>query len=173
MQHLYLNLVKQAVAIGCVSLLTGCASILSKSDYPVSITSSPSGADVKVSNSSGLVVHQDKTPTTAVLPAEAGFFKAETYTMDFSKPGYDDTMRIEKATMDPWFLGNIIFGGFVGVLLVDPLTGAMWQLPPQTQAVLGPKEAVTPTIPTTPSTPGTTSTPTPAPPPKTGELLLK
>ncbi|MDB4525936.1 hypothetical protein N9065_03445 [Akkermansiaceae bacterium] len=33
------------------------------------------------------------------------------------------------ASMDPWYAGNIIFGGILGVLVVDPATGAMWQLP--------------------------------------------
>jgi len=27
-------------------------------------------------------------------------------------------------------LGNIIFGGLVGMIVVDPLTGAMWDLEP-------------------------------------------
>ena len=27
-----------------------------------------------------------------------------------------------------WYVGNIVFGGFIGWLIVDPLTGAMWTL---------------------------------------------
>jgi hypothetical protein len=27
-----------------------------------------------------------------------------------------------------WYVGNIVFGGLIGWLIVDPLTGAMWAL---------------------------------------------
>jgi hypothetical protein len=27
-----------------------------------------------------------------------------------------------------WYVGNIVFGGIIGSLIVDPLTGAMWAL---------------------------------------------
>jgi hypothetical protein len=27
-----------------------------------------------------------------------------------------------------WYVGNIVFGGLIGWLIVDPLTGAMWTL---------------------------------------------
>ena len=30
--------------------------------------------------------------------------------------------------MDPWYAGNIVFGGIIGAL-VDPAAGAMWKLP--------------------------------------------
>jgi hypothetical protein len=40
--------------------------------------------------------------------------------------------------MDGWYLGNIVFGGLVGLLVVDPLTGAMWKLDPTMNADLTP-----------------------------------
>jgi hypothetical protein len=30
--------------------------------------------------------------------------------------------------LDGWYIGNIIFGGLIGFLIVDPATGAMWKL---------------------------------------------
>ena len=33
-----------------------------------------------------------------------------------------------KATLDGWYIGNIIFGGLLGILIIDPATGAMWRL---------------------------------------------
>lgn len=30
--------------------------------------------------------------------------------------------------MDGWYMGNLLFGGFIGFLIVDPATGAMWKL---------------------------------------------
>ncbi|MFH6792762.1 hypothetical protein ACHRCF_16520, partial [Acinetobacter baumannii] len=34
-------------------------------------------------------------------------------------------------TLSGWYLGNIIFGGLIGLLIVDPATGAMYKLAPK------------------------------------------
>lgn len=34
--------------------------------------------------------------------------------------------------MDGWYFGNILFGGLIGFLIVDPATGAMYTLKPDT-----------------------------------------
>lgn len=30
--------------------------------------------------------------------------------------------------LNGWYFGNIIFGGAIGMLVVDPATGAMWKI---------------------------------------------
>jgi hypothetical protein len=30
-----------------------------------------------------------------------------------------------------WYFGNLLFGGVIGMLIVDPLTGAMYNLTPE------------------------------------------
>jgi hypothetical protein len=30
--------------------------------------------------------------------------------------------------LDGWYIGNIVFGGLIGMLIVDPATGAMWKI---------------------------------------------
>ena len=47
-----------------------------------------------------------------------------------------------KSTMDGWFIGNLLFGGIIGVLIVDPITGAMWKLPKQLTVTLAEKVAL-------------------------------
>ncbi len=102
--------------------LTSCASIVSKSNYPVTfISSQPTTVEVK-SEKTGQVVHKAKTPTTATLSASHGFFKPATYSV--STPSSQQTLS---ADMDPWYAGNILFGGFIGAI-VDPATGNMWKL---------------------------------------------
>ena len=32
------------------------------------------------------------------------------------------------ARLNAWYWGNILFGGLIGWLIVDPATGAMWKL---------------------------------------------
>lgn len=33
-----------------------------------------------------------------------------------------------QANLNPWYFGNLLFGGFIGFLIVDPATGAMWKI---------------------------------------------
>jgi hypothetical protein len=112
-----------------LALVTGCATIVSKSDYPVTISSQPQGSDITVVNREGTTVFSGKTPTTVTLKAGAGFFKGENYSVTFRKEGFTPhTAQIERG-VDGWYIaGNIIFGGLIGWLIVDPATGAMWTL---------------------------------------------
>ncbi|MGV3658577.1 MAG: hypothetical protein ACO1TE_00280 [Prosthecobacter sp.] len=126
-------------------LLTNCASIVGKSSYPVSITSTPSAANVTITNKKGVAVHSGLTPTTVTLKSSAGFFQNERYTLTFSKPGHTSRSVPLKAGISGWYAGNIIFGGLVGILIVDPLTGAMWRLNDKVHADLGAGQAVTST----------------------------
>ena len=120
---------KTVLVLSLVFLLTSCASIVSKSSYPVSISSQPSGAGILITNKAGKNVFSGQTPATVNLKAGAGYFKGQTYTVSFSMKGYDaHTAQIERGT-DGWYLGgNLIFGGLIGWLIVDPATGAMWTL---------------------------------------------
>ncbi len=111
-----------------VCLISGCASIVSKSEYPVSINSQPSGATVIVKNKQGMEIHQATTPTVLSLGASSGFFQTASYSMEFSKDGYSPATTNLSASIDPWYIGNIIFGGLIRMLIVDPATGAMWQI---------------------------------------------
>jgi hypothetical protein len=78
------------------------------------------------------------TPTTVTLTAGESYMHAKTYTIKYSKPGYADQVSIVKADIDGWFFGNILFGGLIGMLIIDPITGKMWKLPPQTFGNLSP-----------------------------------
>jgi hypothetical protein len=119
-------------------LLTSCASIVSKSSYAVTIDSEPTGADVTVRNEDGQVVHSGRAPTLLTLKASDGYFSRANYTVDVNLPGYNSTSSQLSAKMDGWFWGNIIFGGLIGMLIVDPLTGAMWKLPERHVVQLNP-----------------------------------
>ncbi|HCB44352.1 MAG TPA: hypothetical protein DHW73_11305 [Pseudomonas sp.] len=128
-------------AFGFTSLLaaftlSGCASIVSDSQYPVSIQSSPQGADFKVTNSHGTVIHQGTTPATVSLESGDGYFKKARYNLEFSKEGYQDQRLSMQGDLDGWYWGNILFGGLIGWFVVDPVTGAMYKLPERTSANL-------------------------------------
>ena len=109
--------------------VTGCASIVSKSQWPVNISSNPPGATVTVRDKSGVNVYSGKTPTTVVLSSSAGFFQPARYTYTFEKEAYSQGMATASAEINPWYAGNIILpGGLLWLLIVDPATGAMWKL---------------------------------------------
>lgn len=108
---------------------TGCASIISDSAYPVAITSIPDQADFVVTNQKGDKVHSGKTPSTVTLKSGAGYFDGEKYSINLSKDGYKDQVTTVDTYLNGWYFGNFAFGGLLGMLVIDPLTGAMWRLP--------------------------------------------
>ena len=108
-------------------VLAGCASIVSKSEYPVAITSNPTGADFVVKKSNGLPIASGVTPSTITLAASDGYFKPAKYTVEFQRKGVTQSVPLT-AKIDGWYFGNLLFGGLIGLLIVDPATGAMWAL---------------------------------------------
>ncbi len=107
---------------------SGCASIVSESNYPVRIDSYPQGATFAVRNENFDIVCTGTTPKTVFLESDSGFFKKAKYNIFFSLDGRENTTVDFNASIDPWYFGNILFGGLVGMLIVDPATGAMWEL---------------------------------------------
>ena len=135
------SLGKLSVGLACVLLLAaGCASIVSKSTYPVSIQSSPDEADITITDENGKVISKGKTPTTVSLRAGAGYFQGKDYTVTFAKEGYGKQTAHIRRGVDGWYIGgNFLFGGLIGWLIVDPLTGAMWTLQDELMVTLSPQ----------------------------------
>lgn len=115
------------LALTC--LLTSCASILSESKYSVTFDSNPTGADLTIRDEKGQIVHSGRAPTAVTLDASAGFFSRGRYDVEATLPGYDPASSRLSGKLDGWYWGNILFGGLIGMLIVDPATGAMWKLP--------------------------------------------
>jgi hypothetical protein len=107
---------------------TGCASIVSKSKYPVSITTEPAAAKIEVKDQDGIVRFSGVSPTTAILDSGNGYFTRARYTVTAAKDGYTPATFQVQNSMNGWYWGNILFGGLIGFFLVDPITGAMFQI---------------------------------------------
>lgn len=118
------------------TLLTGCASIISQSNWAVAIKSTPDTANFSITNQNGDKIHSGTTPATVNLASGAGYFDGEKYTLSFSKPGFQDTTATLDTSLNGWYFGNLVFGGILGILVIDPATGAMFKLPPEFSAVL-------------------------------------
>jgi uncharacterized protein YceK len=117
--------------------LSGCASIISKSDWPVTFTSATPGTDFTVTDETGVVRVAAKTPTTVTLPAGHNWFGKMTYTVQ-SELG----TRTLNPSINGWYFGNLIFGGPLGLIFIDPATGAMFKLPGTFDLVEPPKRKV-------------------------------
>src|SRR5439155_13574267 len=102
----------------------------------------PSGADIVIRDKKGNEVHRGLTPTTLTLSASAGYFKPAKYTMEVALNGYNVGKGSVTAGMNGWYAGNIIFGGLIGLLIVDPATGAMFKLPKEYAVNLVPLKAI-------------------------------
>lgn len=111
-----------------IPILSGCASILGKTSYPIQISSSPTDAHISIVNKKGQQVYSGTTPTTVDLQSSAGFFSKASYKITFSSEGYEDKVVPVNAKLNPWYFGNILLGGVIGMLIVDPASGAMWQI---------------------------------------------
>jgi hypothetical protein len=42
-----------------------------------------------------------------------------------SKEGFQSRERKVDGTVNGWYFGNVVFGGLIGMIAVDPATGAM------------------------------------------------
>ena len=119
---------RSLIAIAILILYASCASIVSKSAYPVSIDSNPRGADITIFNKKGKQVYNGKTPSTVKLKAGAGYFSKAKYSVKLSSQGFKEEVIPVSFKMNGWYFGNLLFGGVLGLLIIDPATGAMWKL---------------------------------------------
>lgn len=124
------KLAVKALSTAMIVSLTGCASIVSKSSWPVTIQSTPTSARCVVTNNKGIAIHSGETPMIITLDSGNGFFSKGKYFISCSKDGFDLGHSELSAHMNGWYWGNIVFGGagLVGILFVDPVTGAMWRM---------------------------------------------
>lgn len=126
MNKMYLKMT--AIMMVSVFLFSSCASILSKSTYPLSINSNPSNAKISITDKKGKEIYLGNTPATVRLQAGAGFFSRAEYQVKFSSPGYDEKIVPITFKLDGWYFGNLFLGGVLGMLIIDPATGAMWKI---------------------------------------------
>ncbi|WP_082754923.1 hypothetical protein [Variovorax sp. PAMC 28711] len=135
---------KRFFAAGAVVLaLSGCASIFNGKTQAITISSVPDGATALVVNRAGVTVHNGVTPLTLQVNRGAGYFKSEVYTITFAKEGFASTEVKLESTVSGWYIGNLLFGGLIGMIGVDPATGAMYVFPETVSSTLESKTAKT------------------------------
>ncbi|MBB3142222.1 hypothetical protein [Halomonas organivorans] len=121
-----------AVAAASVMTLSGCASIVGDKEQAITINSTPSQADVVITDERSMDVFEGQTPTTVTLrKSDGSYFGGKDYSVTISKDGYQSRTVAISSSPNGWYIGgNLVFGGLIGWLIVDPLTGSMYSLSP-------------------------------------------
>ncbi|MCX5774585.1 MAG: hypothetical protein NTX05_08310 [Fusobacteria bacterium] len=122
------------LCIICIIALCGCASIVNQGKENITISSLPTNASFQVLDSKGNPIYSGTTPQTIQLNRGNGPYQPGQYIVKFQKSGYQSQQYNLSGTIDGgWYLvGNLFSFGITGWFIVDPLTGAMWNLSPNT-----------------------------------------
>jgi len=120
----------QVALLGLVLLGGGCASILHSGNRNLTINTDPAGAKATIAKLGGETVAIQTTPCTVSLDPKRGYFKGQAYQLRLELPGYRTAEVTLQPTLSGWYWGNIVFGGLIGMVAVDPVTGAMWNIEP-------------------------------------------
>jgi hypothetical protein len=123
-----ISLFRFSVIIIIFASLSSCASIVSKTNWPVSIDSKPEGVHVSITNKRGIEVFSGKTPVLTKLKSGSGYFSKESYTVVMTYKGIEKRTINLECSVNGWYFGNLLIGGLIGMLIVDPATGAMFRL---------------------------------------------
>lgn len=102
-----------------IVLLSSCATIISGSRQTVKISSEPSYATVYINE-----IEVGKTPL------EKSLKRNQEYNVIIKLDGYQPYETLISKKFNAWYLGNILLGGVIG-LVIDPITGAMHKLTPE------------------------------------------
>ncbi len=150
--------------------LTGCASIIKGGSQDVEFRSTPPEATFMIRDlNNKMSPISGTTPGKATLKRGAGYFDGAEYEVTVSKDGYAPvTVPLASGANLAYGLGNLVLGGLIGYLIVDPATGAMWDLKPDVvEVTLGPLGGGQVVEPSPPLAPPLVSEPAPAyaPPP--------
>jgi hypothetical protein len=122
---------QSVVSLGLTGLLllnTGCASIVSGTNKKVNVVTNPEGAKFTVVDEKGKVVAEGVTPQIVKLKTGKAYFASKRYTLTFDLQGHQAATARLNSTFNGWYVGNLLFGGLLGLLIVDPLSGAVYTL---------------------------------------------
>lgn len=118
--------------LGFAVVFGGCATIMGSETSTLPVYSTPGGAKVTITDERGKVVYQGVTPSSVSLQKSDGsHWGGKTFTVEVHKEGFEKiSVQVVTQANGYYILGNLLFGGLIGWLIVDPATGAMYDLHP-------------------------------------------
>lgn len=112
--------------------LSGCGSMINGSTQNMSVSASPSNAKIELLSATGAKIFESSGSLKYNLKRSNGFFDGASYNIKISAPGFKEQLIPITSSASGWYIGgNILLGGFIGWLIVDPATGGMWSLDTQ------------------------------------------
>lgn len=106
------------LAISFLLSQVSCASIVCGRHESLDILSMPSGAQVRVDGRS-----------VGDTPVATEVKRGEEHEVQVQKEGYLDDARMTRKAFNGWFVGNLLFGGLVG-MIIDLADGAAFSVDP-------------------------------------------
>lgn len=118
-----------------VASISSCATIFGRSQYSVSLNSTPEGAGITIEDHIGKTIFEGTTPATVKLKSSPSYMKKAEYKITFTKNGYEKKVVYITAELNGWYIGNLLLGGIPGMLLIDPLSGAMYKIADEDRSI--------------------------------------
>jgi hypothetical protein len=118
-----IKLVLGAFCIAAVLSIVGCASIIHGTRQNITVTTLPTKANVSIKTIGGIEVFNGTTPVLTKIS------RNNEYDVFVTLEGYKVTKVHISKNFDALFLGNLLCGGVVG-MIIDGVNGAMWKLEP-------------------------------------------
>jgi len=122
------------LASALISALVGCASITKGSAQTIAVDTDPAGAACTLTRDGQVIGEINPTPSTVSVFKAGG-----TIMVTCRKRGYKDNTAQLGSGFDDMTLGNIIFGGLIGVF-VDMGSGATHEYPTSVSVILIPAQ---------------------------------
>lgn len=129
--HLAAARLAKTAALGLALTLGGCSTIMTDRVYDVTISSTPPGAEYVIADQTGQAVSWGVTPAVEKLDAAAGYFDGQTYTVTYNG---GPRVTLDSKVTGWYWLGLVL--SLTSGLIVDPLTGDMFELPDSVHADL-------------------------------------
>ena len=107
--------------------ITGCATIVCPTEYPVTISTNAPDAKVIIRKSNnGTVITSGKAPLIVTLKTNKGFFDPMSYQCEVIDKKDKKQTRVIETKFNKWFIGNFILGGIIG-MGIDGISGACYK----------------------------------------------
>ena len=117
------------LVLSSAMILGGCGSMINGTTQSMSIQATPKLATIQLLSANGSLIAESNGSLFYNLNRSNGFFDGADYNLKISAPGYQDHTIPLTSSPSGWYIaGNIVLGGFLGWLIVDPISGGMWAL---------------------------------------------
>lgn len=123
------NLLIRSLTLFIAMSIAGCATIMGQGKpETLNVRSTPERAKVIITDETGTKIFEGQTPTSLSLEKKKEFFRGKKYDVQIiSLNGEEKTITVN-TKVGGWYFGNLLLGGLIGLLIVDPATGGMWVL---------------------------------------------